>query len=166
MNNTKTNRPERKDFNNKGGKKPAKKFTPNPEMKIPMYLGANVGKYQYSLDELVELLKSVPWEKISYPVLVARSAIFDDVQKDGTIQVGYIKSVEYIPSHDAEQDIDYTDVMFNVSIYPKNEEKIKAIDAPIMFPKLRLSRGSDIEHIIGFQIMTSNLPDDEWDNIK
>ncbi|MBP5596606.1 MAG: hypothetical protein J6Y02_14565 [Pseudobutyrivibrio sp.] len=159
----------RKGFNNKGGhdKKPVKKFIPNPKLDVPMYLGGNVGKYQYDLEDLVTLLKSIPWEKISYPIMAARKIIFDDDTKKGNTQIGYIESLEFVDAYDDEANMDYTDVIFHIAIYPKNEEKIKGIEDPIMFPRLKLTRNGDaIDHIIDFEIMTSSIPDDEWDKIR
>ena len=167
-NNKKDNRNNKGGFNNKGrDKKPMKKFIPNPKLDIPMYLGGNVGKYQYDLDDLVTLLKSIPWEKISYPVMAARKIIFNDDTKKGNTQIGYIEKLEFVDAHDDESDTDFTDVIFHIAIYPKNEEKIKAIADPIMFPRLKLTRdGNAVDHIIDFEIMTSNIPDSEWDNIR
>jgi len=137
--------------NNNNGKKFVKKEKPKTfTITYPMDMSGTQGDRQYDTETLVALLKSVPWEKISFPISCAKDLVFEDQNKTGTTNVGYVNSVE------AKESKEGTEVYLTCTIFPKNVPSIEKLTCPYVWPKVRTNRSGEVEVIISFEIMNDD----------
>ena len=128
-----------------------KKFVPNTEATLVMDASGICNDRQYDVDSLTELLKTIPFEKMSYPIIASKQALFGDKAKGGTTQVGYIRSATYGEN-----------VSFDVTLYAKVDNAIKAtFENPILYPKVIVDDNGNIEKIISFSIVEGIVVEDD-----
>ena len=136
---------------NKGNKNNFKKEKPKTfTITYPMDMSGVQGDRQYDIETLIALLKSVPWEKISFPIACAKDLVFEDQNKTGTTNVGYVNSVE------AKESEEGTEVYLTCTIFPKNVPSIEKLTCPYVWPKVRTNRSGEVEVLINFEIMNDD----------
>jgi hypothetical protein len=110
------------------------------------------GDRQYDVDDLIALIQEIPFNKISIPVYAAKSIVFNDETKRGTVQVGYIRGFNVTEEGD---------FVFDTTIYAKNAEAIKAMSYPIVYPKVRVTEEGEIQLIVSLEIIEDDVDDAE-----
>ena len=147
---------ERRSNNNK---KTQKQLPPNYIATIPMYEGGIAGTREYDVDELIGILRTIPFEKISIPLFGTKKLIIGD-DKKGTMQIGYINKPIF-GTYTSKDGNEYDTVDFEVTVYANNAEAVKAIENPLVYPRIKVSTTGQIELILNFEIMATE-PDENW----
>ena len=144
---------------NGSNKKIQKQLPPNYVAKIPMYEQGIAGSREYDVDALIDILRTIPFEKISIPLFGAKKLMLGD-DKKGTMQIGYINKPIF-DKYTSSDGNEYDTVDFDVTIYANNAEATKNIEYPLIYPKVKVSPAGEIEIILGFELM-ANEPDEDW----
>ena len=137
----------KKNFN----KERPKSFT----ITYPLDMSGVQGDRQYDIETLIALLNSVPWEKISFPISAAKDLVFEDQNKTGTTNVGYVNSIE------SKEGTDGTEVYVKCTIFPKNVPSIEKLSFPYVYPKVRTNRNGEVDVLISFEIMNDDSNEDQ-----
>lgn len=96
---------------------------------------------EYSKDQLLEILTSVPFSKISIPVYTFKSLVFANDSK-GTMVVGFIKSF------DIEKEV------FEVVIYGNYVECVSKFENVVINPRVFINEETgDVKNIIALDIV-------------
>ena len=144
------NRNNKKNFNNNNKqRKPAPKVY---SITYAMDMSGVNGDKQYDPETLAELLKTIPWQSISYPVNAAKSIIFGDESKVGTTSVGYVTGVEVKKGED-----DLSEVFIGCVIHTKNVDAISKLKNPYIYPKVRTDRDGEVKILISFEIKDDDV---------
>ena len=107
-------------------------------MEFPLFDIGKTVKDDYDVNGLIDLLASVPFDKISVPLYTYKDLIFGEGKK-GTTVVGYIKS------------FDVDNLSFSVYVNGKNLKVIKEFDDAVVFPRVRV-RDGEANMVIGLDV--------------
>lgn len=94
---------------------------------------------EYDKDSLLNILASVPFDKINIPLHSYRSIVHDNDTLTGTRVVGYISN------YDVEKDV------FDVVIHSAFIPAIQAYQDPIIYPRVSITDGK-VTTILGLDI--------------
>lgn len=97
----------------------------------------------YSLEELDEIFKATPFDKMPIVLNAYRNEYYGQVDLVGTIPVGYITGF------DSEQRV------FSVMIMEKYAEEISKYEDPIVYPRVKVKEGK-VEQVLGMDICNSS----------
>ena len=118
----------------------------NLTLEVPVMLsGVTSNGREYDAEELVDILITIPFNKISVNVNSYKTYTYPDSNKKGIVAVGYINSFTDISDEYLEGDM-------KVTIFAPFVEIVKAMKDPIIFPRVILDREGNIISITGLDI--------------
>lgn len=97
----------------------------------------------YAVDSLIELVASLPFDKISIPVYCTKRNVFGNDRK-GNIQVGFIRS------------FDLETCSFKVVLFSNSAQSVLRIRNAEIFPRVLVEDGK-VKSIIGFDIVNADM---------
>lgn len=128
-----------KDFSKFDNNKPENEMFDVPLIEIPIL----INQKKYNKKELVELIQSIPFGKISIPIYGYKNLIFDP-DKKGTVMIGYVNMF-------TEQTETFTVTIFNTFV-----QKVKDFECKVIYPRLRIS-GETPTYVMGFDLCPQEM---------
>lgn len=125
--------------NNEGSyesRRPYKKNFQRPANVVKTLTLGQSDKYSKNLQDMADLIKKIPFDKISIPVTITKAEAFGNDEARGFITVGYVNSFDL--------------GKFNVTILNKFADKVP--DGRVVVPKVRTTREGVPTFISAFAI--------------
>lgn len=104
--------------------------------------GRNLHK-KYDLQSLIDIMTSVPFDKIPVAVNAYRNEYTDDINASGAFPVGYITG------------FDPETLECKLTILEKYTHRISQIENPIVYPRVRIY-GNEVAGILAFDICSED----------